>query len=417
MHLSNLTNKFIHIIDKLVLKHPSIIEFDEYLLENEKFSHSMNSYYSHNHNCYKYSLKIIKNYFKFDKYNNPILHNKCLNEVKLVKNHKNNDEYLNYILSSKYINKLKYKILDDIDKKYIINYDHFENLNNIKIQIYSNKNISKKHINKLIYNLTLLFHMILSMYSIKNRKLNLAIFYCDFKKEYYKNSNIIDYGNMNSGLSYNNNIVLFRKEEIIKVFIHELLHFIGIDNDYNNKENNSKKLSQIFKINSDHNYNEAYIEFNAIIIHLCYLSFYFENNIILSKHLFKIFINYEILFSLFQLSKFLNNYNYRCIDFFKQNNYVETTNTFSYIYLKFIYLFNYSRFINLSIHNNIIIPFNENLTIKYIEYLNSKNLINNLDILVENVKIVTKNYCINNIFSKNNHFCINNRLSLFEFSL
>ena len=74
--------------------------------------------------------------------------------------------------------------------------------------------------------------------------------------------------------------------------------------------------------------------------------------------------------------KFLNLYKLNFIDFFYKNNYTETTNTFSYIYLKFLFLLDYQYFLNIILNNNTynnnISKFNEDNIINYIQYLKNK---------------------------------------------
>ena len=47
--------------------------------------------------------------------------------------------------------------------------------------------------------------------------------------------------NINSGLSYENNIIIYRKEELLKVLVHEMIHILDIDIKYEN-DNYKKKF-------------------------------------------------------------------------------------------------------------------------------------------------------------------------------
>ena len=108
--------------------------------------------------------------------------------------------------------------------------------------------------------------------------------------------------------------------------------------------------------------------------------------------------------------KFLNLYKLDFIDFFYKNQYSETTNTFSYIYLKFLFLLDYQYFLNIILNNNNISKFNENNIVNYIQYLKNNNILNNINKIVNHFKKYIYFYCNKN----NNFFCKNNRLSLIE---
>lgn len=287
--------------------------------------------------------------------------------------------------------------------------------NNIHISLYY-ENDESSNIDETIYYLLLIFYTLSNLYN-NNKKLNLVIFYFDFKKFIGKNS--VSYINVNSGYSYDNNIVLFRKEEIFKVFIHELLHFIGLDDNYYLTPYSKKLLPKIFNIKSRHFYNEGYIEFAAIIYYNLFISFIFTKNFNHYKNLFKKLISYEILFSYIQLAKILNIYKLSPHDFFKDNNYTEDTNTFAYFYLKLLMLEKYNNFLYYIIDNNKIIYFNETNIYNYIINLFENNFLSSILNNIEIIQNILFKMCNNNAKNnaKNNtinYFCKNLRLSLIE---
>nr|UZT28937.1 hypothetical protein [Nucleocytoviricota sp.]UZT29265.1 hypothetical protein [Nucleocytoviricota sp.] len=392
MHVSSISKLIINFIDNLKKFDKNIILFNNEINNNENQYNKVKKFLKKFYEIFIISNKYINKFFV--KQNNLLKLNN--NYYTTIKNF--NYEMENY-LNSRFIGKNKNKIMKIVNKKKEIKLDDLH----IKF-FYNNK--SEYEIDKLIYNLILLFNIVKKLFSIKERKINLIIFYCDIKKEHYFNKSIIDYENMNSGISYYNNIILFRKEEILKVFIHELLHNFGLDNLY---DNSNIKLTQIFKINSDNLFNEAYIEFIAIILHTIYFSCLFSENYSTMNYYFKIFINYEINFSLIQLVKFLNIYNIEFLDFFKKNNYRENTNTFSYIYLKFLLIFNYNYFLNNIISYNNISIYKEDYIIYYLKYFNNKGLLIFLNNLTNNFKENIKIYC-----KKKPIICKSNRLSICE---
>ena len=62
------------------------------------------------------------------------------------------------------------------------------------------------------------------------KNLNIEIYDTPFKKTFncnnHKKCGKLTQNNVNSGLSYLNNIVIFRKEEMLKLLIHELIHML-----------------------------------------------------------------------------------------------------------------------------------------------------------------------------------------------
>ena len=104
-------------------------------------------------------------------------------------------------------------------------------------------------------------------------------------------------------------IVVFRKEEWFKVFIHETFHNFALDfSDMNNNEAH-KCILNIFKVNSNVNLYESYTEFWAEIMNALFCSFFSlkdKTNVeeFLSNSAF--FINFERTYSFFQLVKTLD---------------------------------------------------------------------------------------------------------------
>lgn len=392
MYLSNITKIIINFIDNYKKFDENIILFNSEIKDNKNRDNKVKKFLKKFYENFITNKKYINKFFV--KENNLLK----LNNIYYKTNKIFNYEIENF-LDSKFIGKNKNKIIKIVNKKKEIKLD------DIHINFFYNHK-SEYEIDQIIYNLILLFNIIKKLFNINERKINLLIFYCDIKKEHYFNKSVIDYENMNSGLSYNNNIILFRKEEILKVFIHELLHIFELDNLH---DDSNIKLSQIIKINSHNLFNEAYIEFVAIILHTMYFSCLFSENYSIMNYYFKIFINYEINFSLIQLVKFLHIYNMEFLDFFKKNNYSENTNTFSYIYLKFLLIFQYNYFLNNIISYNKISIYKEDYIIYYLKYLNNNGLLIFLNNLTNNFKENIKIYC-----KKKTIICKTNRLSICE---
>lgn len=173
---------------------------------------------------------------------------------------------------------------------------------------------------------------------------------------------------VNSGYTYtnpiNNNkgVVIFRKEEWFKVFLHESMHAFSLDfHNINIKNYQTIMKSQFNCIKSDFNINESYCEFWANVMNLCYYSYGYCNenykNFVLS---FELNIKLEQLFSIMQANKILSFYDltFDMVISDKENNclntlYKENTNVFSYYIIKSILLFNYEKVFQWCNINNL----------------------------------------------------------------
>lgn len=247
--------------------------------------------------------------------------------------------FIDNILINKFVemNIIDY-LLNQLDYKhsYKINYNNIE----INLVIYSKtKTISKKTLNNIIDRI-----LILCLYKSKtaNLKINIDIFMTPFKKKISKDTNILGTREVNSGFSaHNYKICIFRKEELNKVLVHELIHYLELDLDvvefpdfynfFNLAQSNEVKL------------NEAYTEIMAVLI----------NSIITAKNITecKQILNQELKFSLYQVGKILNLYEFmNALEFFQPNTtnkFKQNTSVFSYFIVKTIILFNIDVFLDL----------------------------------------------------------------------
>ena len=167
-------------------------------------------------------------------------------------------------------------------------------------------------------------------------------------------------------------IVVFRKEEWFKVFIHETFHNFGLDfSDMNNDFANNCILN-IFKVNSQVNLYESYTEFWAEIINASFCSFFLtkeKTNFDDFLSNFEILINFERTFSFFQLVKTLNFMGLTYKDLYstteqshilRENLYKEKTNVLSYYIIKTILINNYQGSLSWCKSNNFsLLQFNK----------------------------------------------------------
>lgn len=178
-----------------------------------------------------------------------------------------------------------------------------------------------------------------------NKKCIIGLFPTDNKKLFPKiTGDPITKKNINSGFCYPNNYcVIFRKEEMKKVMIHELLHHCCIELDTVIDIDTIKKYFN-YVSNKNLYINEAYIEFFACILNLCHIVVYL--NLTIEDFIF--LLKYEIIFSLLQLAKLLIHFNIHSYDHFFVSNmdnihqnkvYAENTHPDAYILVKTAFLF------------------------------------------------------------------------------
>jgi hypothetical protein len=159
-------------------------------------------------------------------------------------------------------------------------------------------------------------------------------------------------------------IVIFRREEWFKVFIHETFHNFALDfSDMNNTECH-KHILTLFPVNSEVNLYESYTEFWAEIMNAVFCSFFslkdknkeeeFLTNI-------EFFLNLERTFSFFQMVKTLDFLGLEYKDLYhttkksislRNTRYSEKTSVLAYYIIKTILMDNYQQFLMWCYRNN-----------------------------------------------------------------
>jgi len=212
---------------------------------------------------------------------------------------------------------------------------------------------------------------ILNLNSSKNCANTLTIYlYFTSLEKTLPSSNIfiLDEININTAFTTtcpkDSEIIVFRKEEWFKVFIHETFHNFGLDfSDMNNSEAHECIL-KIFKVSSEVNLYESYTEFWAEIMNALFCSFFSikdKTNLKDFLEYSEFFINFERTYSFFQMIKTLqfmgltyqdlysNTYNSHMI---RVNLYKEKTNVLSYYIIKCVLMNNYQDFLSWCKTNN-----------------------------------------------------------------
>ena len=235
--------------------------------------------------------------------------------------------------------------------------------NNVELQLET----YNKYVDSII-----MWLFILNQYASKQCASSLVIYlYFTSLEKKIPNSNIfiLDEINVNTAFTStcpkDSEIVVFRKEEWFKVFIHETFHNFALDFSDMNNNDVHKCILDIFKVDSNVNLYEAYTEFWAEIINALFCSFFSlknKNDIddFLSNAEF--FINFERTFSFFQLVKTLNFMGLTYKDLYsetersrmlRENLYKEKTNVLSYYIIKTVLINNYQGFLSWCKTNNL----------------------------------------------------------------
>ena len=241
---------------------------------------------------------------------------------------------------------------------------------------------------KYVHMMYMWFHMIDEFSSKKcSKTVSIFIYFTPFEKQLPDNPlHIIDTEHVNSayttGCKEHTEIVLYRKEEWFKVFIHETFHNFGLDFSNMSMHDVNKKLKDIFNVNVEFNLYESYCEFWGRTINTLMYSYQSIRKLnstsspspakpskMLTKFkiCFKTDMQRECKHSLIQAIKILDflDLKYNHIVEKKDENvsicnylYKENTSVFSYYIITSLLMNNYNHFMYwCSKNNNLLIQF------------------------------------------------------------
>lgn len=236
----------------------------------------------------------------------------------------------------------------------IINTDYYK----LSLYYYDITNIDDEIIK--IIKIICLIREINKLYKINDIDFyNVIIFFGNKKKYLFNERKIITPMNINSGATLVEKYAsVWRKEELEKVLIHELLHYIGIDHKLFINDND--KINKLFNV-TNNKINESYNETLAGIINMCWKS---------QKHNININELYllELKFLLFQTVKIIKYFDGKCSDDLFTIKISQTSWMLSYIILKMILFCNINDIINFIESINLKINSDDDIN-KYIELL------------------------------------------------
>lgn len=295
-------------------------------------------------------INLSKKYYKDFTNINDNINFHYINNYNLLNNYKyeiNNTKFSN-----------NYNITNHVNKCNKILHIYYENIN---IYFYSYKNIDDINLKKFFKIIKRL--LILNKFFYITKIINIHISFPNFPRFLPNKNKFFDSIHVNGGFTIpsGNNIYIYRKDEYSKVILHEYIHHINIINDslftLNNyhitllkKKFNISNCTQLLPA-------EGVVEFWTTIFNTIFISVEYNFS-------FKLLIRKEIDFSINQIFKIINNY--------KHPIWKETTNVFSYFFIKTILLFNYNKFLLLNMPYNhkkfIDFIFNNISFIKYKKY-------------------------------------------------
>ena len=238
--------------------------------------------------------------------------------------------------------------------------------NIINVKLHANK----ININKYIYFIKLILNMCANESTGPKKHFDITFYLTSFEKT--KPTTTIDPEHINSGYCKSSGeVVIFRKEEWFKVFIHECFHLFCLD--FNEVEIDFKKIfSILFFIKSDFLFFESLVEFWAKTINIAIVSFFTKKNISYEdfETFMEINITIEKLHSIMQMNHLLS-----CIHtsydeiITKPSDYTETTNAFCYYVLPAILFSHYEQTMAWFIeHNETLLQFKKNTEHVYMFY-------------------------------------------------
>lgn len=214
-------------------------------------------------------------------------------------------------------------------------------------------------------------------------------------------------------------IVVFRKEEWFKVFIHETFHSFNLDFSNMYFTETKKHIQEIFNVDTNIDLFEAYTEFWALTIHTIFCGFCLiedKNNVELFLKTVTKLIYIERSYSFFQMVKILDFMGITYKDLHSKDNksadlinicYKDKTNVLCYYIIKMILLDNYETFFMWCLKNNInLLMFNideKEKQLQFVKFINSHYKTNTFlsrvyksEVLLKRLKLMNGTYLLKN---------------------
>tara|TARA_B100000900_G_C20527074_1_gene694651 strand:+ start:42 stop:1061 length:1020 start_codon:yes stop_codon:yes gene_type:complete len=224
-----------------------------------------------------------------------------------------------------------------------------------------NIHCKNENIDELLYHILEVLRFMMSIDDNK-KSFSLHIYLTDYKKSLSRGS--YTPSGINSGSTdRNDSIIIWRKEDILKVLIHEIIHLLGFDNVEDNEDIINHYNEKYRLGNKKLNIYEAYTEIWALLIHSYYLAYITQKSLITKISIKELFQDYVLI-----EKHWCNELGGKLLDYFKDGEDVDKrTNTTSYYIIKTEILNDLKDFLLLTKLN---IRMNDN--VRFLNYL--KNL-------------------------------------------
>lgn len=291
--------------------------------------------------------------------------------------------------------------------KYI--YAHRVYYNNIQILYFSYKNTLSK---KTIEELKICIYRTNAIKSLSNnhKPVIISIFPTLFKKTINKLSKKIKplgTKNVNSGLTFysladdnNGTIIIWRKEEINKVIIHELFHAIYVDLGLILNEHIFDDYMKInFNLDKFIGVNESYVETISSIFNIIFCTLEQQK----SKSIIKNYIEVELFHAITKAAQILNYYNFSSLkDLINDSDkkFNQNSNIFSYYILKTLTLYKFDKIMCIlakskCIKNHLTLNKSETCSNNYLHII-SNLYSNKIDSMIKDI-IINRNFINNSL--------------------
>ena len=288
------------------------------------------------------------------KYHNDLNYQKKINDLN-IRIKQQSDAKLNKFIN--YLNSIISLFFISLDIKNDI-YNNFNKFIKVKFDkgklyiYYNDKEFDDDKIYNIIDNIIIItnwLYILKNDINCKTVKINISL--SNIKRKIYNdNVHTLSPLNINGGSSGYDCINIWRYEEIYKVLIHELIHYLKLDINGDHAFNNSIDVKL-----GNNGYplllNESITELQAQYLNSIYVTYNINNKSmdnIVNK--FITLYSFELTFSWLQFMKYCQYYHIDNFDnFYENNNFDQTTNIFSYVVLKSIYnLFNFDILSNIN---------------------------------------------------------------------
>lgn len=187
-----------------------------------------------------------------------------------------------------------------------------------------------------------------------SKEMNAYILFSDHKKVLSNNKfELLDSIHVNTAFTTSclpkTNMMIYRKEEWFRAFIHETFHNLGLDFSNMNDLTIERKISQLFNVENKHEIRiyESYCETWAEVLNVVIVSFLVTNNKESFKKEFDQNMMLERKYSFFQMAKILDHFDIsynELVSHDKKKVFEEKSHITSYFFIKTILMYFLSNF-------------------------------------------------------------------------